>query len=225
VNLLSTRTRRPGHDPIPYSKLEPLGWARGAEYATFRGQEYVVDASPSDRPDAWAEREGALVVTVPNYFTDDVTGQKLSVGFLYRHAVPVPAGSFERASQRRRVEQRPSRPVDALNVSALRRRPAFAMASGTDPARGPAAILERLHSKGIEVRLYGGRLLVQSPGGHLLNDYRDAIERAEPLLVAHLSGSPARCELPHAGKIPEAYTILVGGLAACEAHASGELEL
>ena len=51
----------------------------------------------------------------------------------------------------------------------------------------------------------------------------DVIEVAERLIVGWLTGQPVPCELAHRGKDtpPEAITIVVVDLAACEAHAAG----
>lgn len=233
-------TRKPGNDPVPMSRFEILGRVRGELYARLGRQEYIVDALTSDTPDAWAEHDGALIVTVPHTITDPANGREHEMGHRYRHAVPVPVGTFASASKRRGMQVKPNRPVDALDLEPLRGtppyvapaagsaaaaalRPVGGYSTGSARSRGPAAILERLSSKGIDVRLYDGRLLVQTRGGHLADDYARVIERAEGLLIAYLSGQPARCELHH-DEGPEAVTVLLGGLFACEAHASSELE-
>ncbi len=99
------------------------------------------------------------------------------------------------------------------------------LAEGRGPIRG-RAILERLATRGVTLSVRHGRLLATAPGGKLTSDVADLVAKAEPLLAGYVLGAPLACQLGHGREAaPEAVTILLGGLAACEAHRSGELGL
>ena len=87
------------------------------------------------------------------------------------------------------------------------------------------AILSRIEATGAELSVHGGQLLVAAPGGRSRADVSATIERLERLLVGWLAGQLVRCELTRNGKhpAPPAQSSLIGGLAACEAHSSGEM--
>lgn len=96
--------------------------------------------------------------------------------------------------------------------------------AATPAATGPAAIVERLASKGAQLSITpGGRLLVTTPGGHLSDDLLGVVMRCERLLVGFLTGVAIRCELEHPkGKAPEAVTVLAVDVMACAEHAVGQ---
>lgn len=92
--------------------------------------------------------------------------------------------------------------------------------------RGGPAIVATLEAKGYSLSIVaGGRLLVQARGGVLSDAVLDTIRQAHRLIVAALTGHAILCELEHSGRAPEAVTLVAVDVAACEAHASGELAL
>lgn len=232
---------------VPVAQVTPLGTARGQDYVEIADREYLLERNAMrDRGDV-SEREGQVFVSIPEIATDD-RGKSMAVGALYRRALPVPTGTYATAIEQAadRKAAKPSRPADALDLPALApklswiapqpavensdRTPFIGLAAtvpglkgGLAPGRRAIrgrAILDRLAEKGITLRTHAGRLLVGAPNGRLTTDLRDVVDKAERLLIGFVSGHPLSCELPHTGAAPEAWTILVGGLAACEEHAT-----
>lgn len=95
-------------------------------------------------------------------------------------------------------------------------------------AVGVEAIIQRLSEAGVTLRVTKThRLVVKAQGGRLVQTWRDVIDAAAPLLLAHLSGEPELCDLEHKGTPPPAVTVGAGGVHGaflCAQHASGELE-
>lgn len=138
-------------------------------------------------------------------------------------------GTFERLTNtvdRPVRPPKPHRPVDALGHLFLTApRPeriaaspqAVTVRAAEDQARGPAAILERLSRAGATVRLSTDRLdlVVTTSGGILGAGVLELIDRAGPLLVAHLNGEPLACTVSkHKGSVL-ATTFALGGAPWC----------
>jgi hypothetical protein len=81
-------------------------------------------------------------------------------------------------------------------------------------------IVDHLQSLGVTLQVHAGKLLVTSPNARTMA-VAEVVDRAGRLLLGWLTDRPVRCELAHADDPPESVTILVGGLAACQAHAEG----
>jgi hypothetical protein len=95
-----------------------------------------------------------------------------------------------------------------------------AFVEGRPAVRG-RAIIPALEARGVTLHLRSGRLLV-TVFASFDADGLEVVRIAERLLLGFLNGSPP-CELRHEDKPPEAWTVLLGGILACEGHASGEL--
>ena len=80
-------------------------------------------------------------------------------------------------------------------------------------------LLDHLQRQGVTLHVHAGKLLVSSEGRS--SAVAEVVDRAGRLLLGWLTDSPVTCELDHADDPPQAWTILVGGLAACQAHAEG----
>jgi hypothetical protein len=93
-----------------------------------------------------------------------------------------------------------------------------AYVAGRRKLRG-RAIVEHLERQGVSLRVHAGKLLVNTDGR--ASAVAEVVDRAGRLLLGWLTDQPVACELAHADDPPEAVTILVGGLAACQAHAEG----
>lgn len=240
---MSLFTRKPGSDPIAFSNVEPLGRVRGQLYARHAGREYVVLEGLMDSPDGWSEREGALLLTVPDVATEPGTGKQLTIGQRYRRALPVESGTYDKlvAAKRARTPTQARRPIDALDaLPMLAARPPWMLAGvgdravslkgtgafveGRGPIRGRAMLDFLEHRRNVALSVVDGRLLASAPKGHADADVCRLLELAGPLLIGYVTGKPLPCGLRH-DKPVEADTILLGGIAACQAHASGELAL
>jgi hypothetical protein len=230
---LFTRSRPKEVDEQHATKL---GIARGVTFYEVQGAEYY-EAGRVETADEG--RSGDLLLRHPERIYDD-RGHSISAGISYKRLVPVPAGTFAAERGRSTTAATPMRLADALDLPALAPRaswfaptPAgaapFALGKGwAGFAEGRSAIRGRaigafLEAQGYALAVHAGRLLVSAPRGNVLRDHQDIIERGERLLVGFVTGSPEPCELTHEDGPREAWTALVGGLLACEAHASGEL--
>jgi hypothetical protein len=155
----------------------------------------------------------------------------------------VARGTYRREleeAERRAVRPRPStRLVDSLDgLALLRPRTDTVWPSATTGVRGliPAVaadgayvagrrairgrlILAALERQGVTMRVHAGKLLVTSEGR--ASAVGEVVDKAGRLLLGFLTDQPVRCELDHAKDPPEAWTLLVGGLAACQEHAEG----
>lgn len=244
MTSLFTR-RRPGADPVAYSKLKPLGRVRGTEFAEYGGREFMLDDSTSDDANAWAVGDDALVLVVPRVISDPVTGQEMTAGSSYRHALLVPNGTYAAAKAKADARRAPAarRPIDSLDViSLLASRPPLILggsragaspvslrgSGGMDPGRSQVRgrdIVTALQARGITLSAGDGRLLASAPGGHADADIRALLDIGHRLLIGYLADRPLGCELRHDGKPPEAWSVAVGGALMCEAHADGTVEL
>ncbi|HVM29558.1 MAG TPA: hypothetical protein VM305_02130 [Candidatus Limnocylindrales bacterium] len=113
--------------PIPLEKVQLLGNVGGDDYGVINGREYVIPPTLSDEPGTWAERRGAVVLSVPRYETDN--GRRLETGRRFRRGLEVEKGTYARLREEaQEAEARKDRanrplPVDALaNILALRQR-------------------------------------------------------------------------------------------------------
>lgn len=90
---------------------------------------------------------------------------------------------------------------------------------------GLAGILAEARRASVELSVTAsGRLLALAPAGRVLDDMVDRLRIAERLIVAHLGGTPLRCELDHRNaEVPLAESIVAVDVAACLAHAAGRL--
>ena len=212
---------------------------RGAPFVEAGGKQYAElgeVATPDEAGDADA------VLRVPQYAEAD--GQRIEVGARYRVLEALPPGRYEQLRAERHTRSAPLRPVDALaSCQLLAPRPGLiasqpgapapgvnlgrgGFAPGRPAARGRDAILARIEATGTQLVLANGRHLALAPGGRLRGDVRELLEvpGVGRLLVGWLSGHPVGCELDHGKDAPPpAVTIALGGLAICEAHASGEV--
>jgi hypothetical protein len=252
MTLEAIRPHRPV-EIVPAGRATKLGRAAGFDYVTINGNEHLLEQAALLEPGDVASQSGQLFVSIPTMITDD-DGRSMQVGAKYRRALPVPEGTYQRTAEREAERKAPAahRPVDALSFPILAARsprvvgaPSHAASlyigldaavqngdptAGIAPGRGPIRgrdLMPFLESKGIQLELHAGRLLVTAPKGRMTGDLRAVVDRATPLLVGYLTDAPLRCDLPHPsdGDTPEAWTLLVGGLAACEGHASGELDV
>jgi hypothetical protein len=161
--------------------------------------------------------------------------------------VEVPAGTFakDKAAEDRaaaaETDTRPHRFDSLTGLPGLKAEPERMLALGQDPldadprlgvmsrsakllrtpargpVRGPAAILEALRSRGVGVALGDdGELDVRARSLSL--DDMAIIEKAEPLLRAHLAGKPLACSLRHKGQAPEAVTLVFPHRPICDAE-------
>jgi hypothetical protein len=81
-------------------------------------------------------------------------------------------------------------------------------------------IVDHLESLGVTLEVHAGKLLVTSAHARTMA-VGEVIERAGRLLLGWLTDRPVTCELRHTEDRPEAWTVLIGGLAACQPHADG----
>lgn len=87
--------------------------------------------------------------------------------------------------------------------------------------RGGAAIVAALELRGYSLSVTPtGKLLVYARGGGLTDAELDSIRQAHRLIVGALTGAPVVCELEHAGKAPEAATLVAVDVAVCDEHAN-----
>jgi hypothetical protein len=246
-------TTKPNRGRLAPGDVEIVGTVGEFTYGRYDGIEYIIeplDAADSSRPLADGEirtveaRQRTDYGTVSQYNVWQ-RGFPVAPG-TYEAAVAAEA-------RRRPRGPKPHRPVDIVGrLPALRGtadfvmpvrerqnsdlaleaematmpgRPVAGFVPGTPAASDdPAAILARLERRGVNVSVTaGGRLLITSAGGRIPDDMLDVVIRCERLLVAALSGVPALCELPHAGKAPAATTIVAVGILACRDHAAGRL--
>lgn len=246
MTLARLRGGRP--QTIDPDKLERLGIARGTQYVRHNGAEFYA-AGTVLTPDEAAD--GALLVKQREEVRDEASGQTLTVGMTFRQYLPVPAGTFAALhnGHRKPTGLRPAdalagllllRPRPALiaglpggiasGEAIVKRAPADAgqrrgYAEGRGPIRG-RAILAAIESRGVQLIVRHGALLPLYAGRQLPAGVVDVIERAERLLLGYVAerdgtGQPLRCELEHDADPPEAWTLAVGGLAACRGHLEG----
>lgn len=255
---MTITTRKPT-TIVPANKVTKLGKAGGFEYSEVDGTEHILEPAVLLEPGDVAEKPGQKFVSIPQMLVDEQTGRAHQMGNKYRRAMPVKAGTFERESARTGTSKpapTPTRPVDALALPALSAKASMIVpgpprptslvigleatvpnpngAGGFVPGRGPVrgrAILDLLEARGITLQVHAGKLLVTAPKGRMTGDLRTVVDKATPLLIGYLGGTPFPCEVhPPADKgtpsddPPEAWTILLGGLAACEACATGSTE-
>lgn len=92
---------------------------------------------------------------------------------------------------------------------------------GRGPVRGVASILKVLRRAGVDFVLStdGRYAIPRTPGGGLDPGLRQVVDRAAPLVAAHLRGEPLSCVMPgHEDAAPEAVTIAEGGAPVCGEH-------
>lgn len=237
-------TTRSTPDIVPAAKVSRLGTVAGDEYVQIdkKADEYLLEQQTVDSPDDLAVIEGQRFVSIPVEAHDDF-GHSMVVGTRLRRALPIPRGTYQRElekAERRAARPQPARlPVDALDgLSLLRPRadsvwPATtasaqslipvtpspgAYVPGRRKVRG-RAILDHLRRQGVTIDVHADKLLVSSEGR--ASAVAEVVDRAGRLLLGWATNRPVVCELDHAEDPPEAWTLLVGGLAACEAHATG----
>jgi hypothetical protein len=229
------RTARPP-TVLSVDKVRELGKARGRRYIEHKGSEYQVGGElPFRDKEALA---GSTVLAEPEIVTDG--GQQLTIGSTYRllHEVPKGTAAAAMAVVEKRRAPAQLRPADALDGCALLRgRPGLIVPSGGMPApkinlkptgyapskgrtRG-RDILVRIRHKGVEFR--GDPPVPWAPSGRLPYDVAELFAVPGALrLVRGLLANDAPCELPHKEKVkPEAVTVLVGDVLACEGHRLG----
>jgi hypothetical protein len=237
ASLFPRRTKPTEVNP---RRVKQLGNVGGTTYYEVDGDEYVAMGWAATVDDA---RDGDLLMKVDDRVFDE-RGQSMVVGSKYRRLVKVPADTYaaERTKRTRRADNAPRKLADVLSpLGALQGvQPMVLASSGAAPVGPPKgigtyaegreaprgrAILAALERQGVTLQVHAGKLLVTDARNNLRNDLRDVIERAEPLLLGWLTNKPAACQLTHSkGAAPEAWTVLVGGLLACEPHANGELK-
>ena len=240
--MFATRSTR---DIVPAAKVSRLGIVAGDEYVQIdkKADEYLLEQQTVDSPDDLAVIAGQRFVSIPLEARDDL-GHSIVVGTRLRRAVPVLRGTYQRQlekAERRAARPQPARlPVDALDgLSLLRPRAdsvwpsTGASAQSLLPATSSPgayvadrrkvrgrAIVEHLERQGVSLRLHGGKLLVSAAHGRA-SAVAEVVDKAGRLLLGWLTDRPVLCELDHAEDPPEAWTLLVGGLAACQDHAEG----
>jgi hypothetical protein len=235
--------RRTKPTEVNPKRVKRLGSVGGTTYYEIDGDEYVPMGWAATVDDA---RDGELLVKVDERVFDE-RGQSMVVGSKYRRLLKVNPDTFaaERSKRTRRADTAPRKLADVLSpLTALRGVQPLVLASSAVAGAAPAqslkgtgtyaegkpaprgrAVLDFLERQGVTLQVHAGKLLVTDARNNLRNDLRDVIERAEPLLVGWLTEKPAACQLTHSkGAAPEAWTVLVGGLLACESHANGELK-
>jgi hypothetical protein len=224
---------------VAADKLKPLGTVGGSRYVEHRGREYVI-GSTVERPDQGSAPDDGIVISTP-VTADNGDGRMVEIDRTYTAAWAVPPGTYAAEVERRSKRTRPAplRPADALDgLSLLARRSDRIVPSGGGPALGvelkpqgyasgrPAirgrAILALLGSRGVQLQVRDGRLLPLSEQ-RIAPGMVEIIDKAARLLIGYVTRHPVPCELEHKDKAPEAVTLLVGGLAACEQHRSGGL--
>jgi len=231
-------------DIVPASKATRLGMAGGQEYVQLdkRDDEYLLEQQAVDSPDDLAAIEGQRFVSIPVVISDE-RGGTMQVGNRYRRALPVARGTYRaelEKAERRAARPQPARlPVDALDGLSLLRPRADSLWPSTGasaqslipvtPSPGAyvpgrrkvrgRAIVEHLERQGVSLRMHGGKLLVSAEGR--ASAVAEVVDKAGRLLLGWLTDRPVMCELDHPQDPPEAWTLLVGGLAACQAHAEG----
>lgn len=218
MGLLSTLTNRNWEAPqfvmpmpVPASALKELGIDGGGRH--FFASKYgecieglVVDASTRELPNT------LLVEVGPNQFRT-----------FGSFAAP---GTFERlqsAAPRVPKPPMPHRPVDVLaHLFLITRRPERhdrfgIVAEAEADARGAPGILGRLARKGATVRLSTDRaaLVVTTSGGHLGPGVLELVDRAGPLLLAHLRGESLACTVSKHKTPAHAVSVALGGAPWC----------
>lgn len=251
---IPTRDPRLTRKAVDETKVKSLGTLGPDEYVIFENREYRIGVQPVSGIEDFAPRSGEIFLRRQVVELVDRTPMERSVfrrgSEVERGSYDALAAAWARKTERKARSQRP-RPVDVLGMLApLRAQPEqFLPGRSADTATsgamraladlpasgsyvppvasptGPAAILAMLRRRGVELTIIpSGRLLVQSPKGHLTSDLLAVIRESERLLVGELTGHPVLCELDHGkGTTPEAETIVAVGIAACEAHAEGRL--
>jgi len=235
---------RSAPDIVPAIKVVRLGIAGGQEYVQLdkRDDEYLLEPAV-DSPDDLAAIEGQRFVSIPVVISDE-RGGTMPVGNRYRRALPVARGTYraelEKAERRAARPQATRLPADALDVLSLLRPRADSVWPSTSASAqsllpvtpSPCAfvpgrprvrgrmIVDHLQSLGVTLQVHAGKLLVTSPNARTMA-VSEVVDRAGRLLLGWLTDRPVMCELDHAEDPPEAWTVLVGGLAACQAHATG----
>ena len=102
--------------------------------------------------------------------------------------------------------------------------PGGAFVAGTPATAGPAAIIQKLARMGVVLSLTpGGRLLAVTAGGRLDEDVLVVLLRTERLIIGALTGHPVKCEAPHDGPAPDAWTVAAVDVPLCRGHADGSL--
>lgn len=250
--MIARLTHKDIRPTIPEKEVHWLGRVGSHDYAEHRGIEYAVTIHPVD-PQAYAREPGEAMIV--RHVRDLFDGSPVEHNEHYRATV-APSGTYaalvaqEAARKANAARKDIPRPLDALAAHPLMARrmpellriapeadPLFAELSertrgvilpGQERRRGPAAIVEALRGKGVELRLTADKsaIIPIAPNGRALESVRELIEQAAPLITAYLRGEPLRCQLRHSEKQPpEAESLLVGGAAACGAHLAGELAL
>lgn len=235
---------------VPKAETRALGRIGANRWIAARGQEFLVGSRLDAETDP--RSRGGYFLAEPDTVTDETDGREHTVGTIYHRLDAYEPGTYaallEKGRSQRRTLARTPRPVDGLRgLDLLAHRAGIildlprgfhprqgehdtaAYVPSKGPVRGATAIVEAIESKGVRLSVVNGQLVAIAPGGRIPSHVAPVLDRAGRMLVAHLNGDGgARCELKHSGKTPppEAWTCLEpSGLLACEAHASGELEL
>jgi hypothetical protein len=200
--------------------LEPLGTQLGVRIFRHR---------KSTRYGELRERRGVLTEAQPLPNAALIEQRAADGSRTWRAFDCTPPGEMARiASRPVRVPKAPPphRPVDSLaHMPMAARRPERAFGSvvgvgilpAEDAARGPAQILARLDRAGVAVRLSTDRiaLVVSTSGGHLAPGLLDLVDRAGPLVLAHLRGEPLMCTVGQHEPPAPGISVALGGAPIC----------
>lgn len=207
---------------VPQGKVEWLGRSGDFDFGILGGREYAVDIrATADPADYTRQRDEILVVKVEREVIDGsgfehhrtYRGWPVERGtFAARQAkMRKPAGEKPMRAwdalaslsvmQRRDPLRMPINPgpsnvhLGALSAQLggkLAKLPVMEVGGNEPPDRSPAAIIAFLASRGVELTLARGRLVVRSRSPIQFDD-RELIEKAEELIVGVLRGSPVMC--------------------------------
>jgi hypothetical protein len=114
------------------------------------------------------------------------------------------------------------KPIDLLSgtIAAKSHPTSYGTAGRTGAPRtaGVADLLRRIESKGARVTLSadGTSLVVSAPGARSPVGVAELIEKAGPLILAYLAGSPLRCTVrDHGADAPQAVSLSLGSTPIC----------
>jgi hypothetical protein len=206
---------------IPEGKLKWLGRPPGDyEYATYGGAEYAVDRNSTADLTGYNRRPGEIIVL--RVERELIDGSAFEHHRMHRAwPVESGTYAALAAKARKPAAEKPLRAWDALaTLSVMQRRDPERFAStpaasdvnvgalkaqlgitheriievggNEPPERSPAAIIEHLASRGVELKLSRGRLVARSRNPMRFDD-RELIEKAEELIVGVLRGQPVIC--------------------------------
>lgn len=201
-------------------KFKRLGRLGAWDYYTRDKDEFAAATRPAD-PQEVEPRPGEILLVKKTSVMDGGSRWE-DVTYHIAFPVPVGTFQEKaaREERRRKSADRTPRPQDALALPGLRRRepvrltlgppssdlsldalkartgaaaPAVAEVGGHEGvAHSPAGYLEWLAGRGIQVEVAKGHLLIKT-SKPLGQEERILLDRAEGLLVGHLSGTPVSC--------------------------------